>query len=166
MFITTVVTLLHATMLLSEHVALLSPCLNSSETILGVTLREVTQVVLSLSAFCMQGHPCGTEESTPLLPEEMEDFEDFSSSDDSDDYDSDTSYRSFSPVSSDDEYFTSSDSDSDGYSDDEEDSHVDGDDFQSSGKERLSTVLMKLDTLNVREYMFIECNNTTSVNYM
>ena len=78
----------------------------------------------------MQGRCCGTEESTPLLPEEMSDVEDFSSSDDSD---SDASFHSFSPVTADDEYYSSSDTDvdSDGSGDDEDDSNVDGDDFQS-----------------------------------
>lgn len=109
---------------------------NSSEIVLLVTLR---QVVLSLSILRdIQGHPCGTEESTPLLPEEMDDFEDLSSSDDSDDSDSDASFRNFSPLTSDDEYYSSSDSsmDSDGSGDEEEDSHVDDDDdFQSCGKD-------------------------------
>ena len=106
---------------------------NSSEIVLLVTLR---QVVLSLSILRdIQGHPCGTEKSTPLLPEEMDDFEDLSSSDDSD---SDASFRSFSPLTSNDEYYSSSDSsmDSGGSGDEEEDSHVDdGDDFQSCGKD-------------------------------
>ena len=41
----------------------------------------------------IQRHPCGTEESTLVLPEERDDL---SSSDDSDDSDSDASFRSFS----------------------------------------------------------------------
>ena len=61
--------------------------------------------------------------------------------------------HSFSPVTSDDEYYTSSDSsmDSDVWGDDEEDSDVEGDDrsFQLCGKYRL--FIIKLDTLKVKE---------------
>jgi len=42
------------------------------------------------------------------LPEEMDDFEDFSSSDESDDSDLDASFHGISPVTSDNEYYTSS----------------------------------------------------------
>ena len=113
----------------------------------------MTQDIFSLSIRCIlhvKGHRCSTEESTPLLPEVTDDFDDFSSSDDSD---SDAPFRSFSPVTSDDEYYTSSDIslDSDGSGDDKEDSHVDGNDFQSCSKDRLFILRLKLDTLKVKE---------------
>jgi len=62
-----------------------------------------------------------------------------------DDSDSDASFHTISPVTSDNEYYTSSDSsmDTDDSGDDEEDSHVHGDDsrsFQSCGKDWLFIV--------------------------
>jgi len=99
----------------------------------------------------------------------MDDFEDFSSSDESDDSDSDASFHSISPVTSDNEYYTSSDSsmDSDDSGDDEEDSHVHGDDsrsFQSCGKDWLFIVW------NYRhpegKEIIVEPNNKTIVKLM
>ena len=104
---------------------------------------KLLSVYMCIYHFVVQGQQCSTQAPQPVLPEDLDDIEDFSSSDESyTSADSDSSFKRFSPVTSE-EAFTSSDNSdnemSESYVDDEGDSRYDGRDTQtfrltSSGK--------------------------------